>query len=442
MSNPTQFLLSEAQAGVGLHDQPSFFRVRQNFPRPLEADLGAAVRRELTPLLAKMPPGGRIAITAGSRGVSNISAVLAECVFLLKEHGAEPFIVPAMGSHGGATAEGQLGVLETLGVTEAAMGCPIRSSMEVIQVGTTETGFPVFQDRNASEADGVLVVNRVKPHTMFVDRVESGLCKMMVIGLGKQAGASKIHQQALKTEMGRMILEATRILLAAGRPRFVGGLALVENAYKDTAIVKGLSMENTDGFIDAESALLKRAYQLMARLPFDHLDGLIVDEMGKNISGSGMDTNVTGKKDGMVTPSIGAIYVRSLTPETKGNATGVGFADVIPRRMFSQIDLNATYMNAFTAKRLQGGKIPLLAETELQAMQVLLGFRQAERPQSARLAWIRNTSQLAEFWVSTALQEEVLANNTLEILAGPLPLVYDGDHNMIEPRLEQGSAAS
>lgn len=442
MSNPTQFLLSEAQAGVGASDQPSFFRVRQDFPRPREADLPAAVRRELTPLLAKMPAGGRIAITAGSRGVSNIAEVLAGCVSMLKEHGAEPFIVPAMGSHGGATAEGQVEMLATLGVTEAAMGCPIRSSMEVIRIGATETGFPVFQDRNAAEADGVLAVNRVKPHTMFADRVESGLCKMMVIGLGKQAGASKIHQQALKTEMGRMILEATRIILAAGRPRFVGGLALVENAHKDTAIVKGISMESADELIDAENALLKQAYRLMARLPFDHLDGLIVDEMGKNISGTGMDTNVTGKKDGMTSPNIGAIYVRSLTPETKGNAAGVGFADVIPRRMFDQIDLNATYMNAFTAKRLQGGKIPLLAETELQAMQVLLGFRQAEKPQSARLAWIRNTSQLAEFWASEALGEEVLANGSLEILAGPLPLVYDGELNMIEPRLERGLAAS
>ena len=442
MSNPTQFQLSEVQAGVGAAHLPSFYRVRRNFPRPVVEDVAAATRRELEPLLARVKPGARIAITGGSRGITNLALVLAECVGALREAGAEPFIFPAMGSHGGATPRGQTDLLGTLGVTEQAMGCPIRSEMEVIQVGTTATGFPVYQDKIASQADGVLLVNRVKPHTMFTGRVESGLCKMLVIGMGKQAGASRIHQQALRVDMVRMVLEATAIVLAAQRPRFIGALALVENAYKETAVVRGIPLDDADALVAAESGLLIQAYDWLPRLPCDDLDALIVDEIGKNISGTGMDTNVIGKKEGLSTPRIGAIFVRGLTGESKGNAAGIGFADVIPRRLFDQIDLNATYMNAFTAKRLQGGKIPLLAEHELQAMQVLLNFRSEEDPGSIRMAWIRNTSRLDELWVSTALADEVKSLPGLEVLGGPFRMLVDGDYNLIEPSLDSEQASA
>jgi hypothetical protein len=300
-------------------------------------------------------------------------------------------------------------------------------------VGTTSTDFPVFQDRNASEADGVLVVNRVKPHTGFTERVESGLCKMLVIGLGKQAGASRIHQQAIKIEMGRIVLEASRIILESGRLNFIGGLALVENAYKETALVKGIPLDSHAAAVDEENKLLRRSYELLARIPFEDMDALLVDEIGKNVSGSGMDTNVIGKKPGLETPRIGAIYVRGLTGETHGNAVGIGNADVMPRRLLDQIDLNSTYMNVFTAKRLQGGKIPLLAENELQAMQILLNFRQEHDPASARMVWIKNTSKLDELWASAALLEEARGNDRLEILTPPLAVSYDGDFNLIAP---------
>jgi antitoxin (DNA-binding transcriptional repressor) of toxin-antitoxin stability system len=435
MHNETHFLLSESQAGIGPQDAPAFFRLRQKFERPREADVPAAVRRELAPFLGRVKAGQRIAITGSSRGIANLAAVLRECVKSLKEAGAQPFVVPAMGSHGGATAEGQVGVLAAAGITEDSLGAPIRSSMEVIQVGTTSTGFPVFQDRNASQADAVLVVNRVKPHTSFIEVVESGLCKMLVIGLGKQAGASKIHQQALRVELGRMVLEASRIILESGQMRFLGGLALVENAFHETAQVQGLPLDDHAALVAAEGKLLKRAYGLMARLPFEDLDGLIVDEMGKNISGGGMDSNVIGKKPGMTSPRIAAIFVRGLTEATHGNAVGIGNTDIMLRRLVEQIDFNSTYMNVFTAKSLRGAKLPMLAESELQAMQIMLNFRDDPELARVRLAWIRNTSELDELWASAALLDEVRANPRLEVLSEPAPLGYDGEGNLVAPRL-------
>jgi hypothetical protein len=432
MLNTTRFLLTEKEAGVAAADAPSMLRIRQRFPRPVEQDIEGAVRRELEPLLATVQAGQRIAVTGSSRGISNFARVIRECVSALKARGAEPFVFPGMGSHGGATAEGQIRVLEeTHGITEQSVGCPIRSSMDVVQVGTTATGFPVYQDRICHEADGVLVVNRVKPHTGFTERVESGLCKMLVIGMGKQAGASKIHQQSLREPMGRMVLDAARIIVDSDRPRLLGGLALVENAFKETALVKGVAMDSFDALVEAESALLVQAYELLPRLPFDDLDALIVDEMGKNISGSGMDSNIIGKKPGLERPRIGAIFVRGLTEQTHGNATGIGYADLLPRKVFDQVDLNSTYMNAFTAKRPLVGKIPMLMESELQAMQVLLNFRQGEDPQSLRLAWIRNTSRLDELWVSTSLADEVRANARLEILGEAVPITFDADLGLV-----------
>ncbi len=308
------------------------------------------------------------------------------------------------------------------GITEESVGAPIRSSMEVIRVGTTSTGFPVYQDRNASEADGVLAINRVKPHTGFTGPVESGICKMLVIGLGKQAGAQKIHQQSLAVPMERMILEASRIIVESDAMRFIGALALVDNAYKETAMVRGLPLERHEELVARESELLREAYRLLPRIPFDDIDTLVVDEMGKNISGSGMDTNVVGTKPGLDRPRIGALYVRGLTPETHGNATGIGQADVMPRRLLDEIDLHSTYMNAFTAKRLAGGKLPLIAESDLQALQICLTVRPSENPATARIVRIRNTSKLETFWASAALRQEIEASEGMEILSEPRPL--------------------
>ncbi|MGC1442058.1 MAG: hypothetical protein WA888_15740 [Burkholderiaceae bacterium] len=434
MQNPTRFQLTELEAGVGAADAPQLMQIRQQFPRPVEADVAAAVHRELKPLINASLMGKRIAITGSSRGIANLAVVIRECVAALRLVGAEPFVVPGMGSHGGATASGQEGVLrDTNAITTESVGCPIVSSMDVVQVGTTATGFPVYQDKLCHEADGVLVVNRVKPHTGFTERVESGLCKMLVIGLGKQKGASKIHQQALRVPMGQLILDASRIIVESDRPRLIGGLALVENAFKETAVVKGVSMANHQQMVDSEAALLETAYELLPRLPFDDLDALIVDEIGKNISGSGMDSNVIAKKEGLTKPRIGAIYVRGLTPETHGNATGIGFADLMPRALVEQIDLNSTYMNAFTAKRPVVGKLPMVMESELQALQVLMNFRQHEDPQSLRLVWIKSTAKLSEMWVSGAFAQEVADNPRLQIISPAQPMRFCGSGNLQPP---------
>ena len=434
MLNTTRFLLTEKDAGVSAADAPMLVRIRQNFTRPLEEDIEGAVRRELAPFLAKVQAGQRIGVTGSSRGISNYLRVIKECVAALKQAGAEPFVFPGMGSHGGATGEGQIAVLaDTHGITEESVGCPIRATMEVVQVGTTASGFPVYQDRIAHEADGVLAVNRVKPHTGFTKEVESGLSKMLVIGMGKQAGASRIHQQALRIDMGDLIMDAARIIVDSERPRLLGGIALVENAFKETACIKGVPMEDFDAMVALESALLKQAYELLPRLPFDDIDALVVDEMGKNISGSGMDSNVIGKKPGMVKPQIASIFVRGLTEETHGNATGIGSADLILRKMFEEVDLNSTYMNAFTAKRPVAGKIPMLMESELQAMQVMLNFRQDTDPASIRMVWIRNTSKLNEMWVSSALLDEVRANPNLEIISEAAQLTFDAQQAMVAP---------
>ena len=435
MRNATRLLLDESHAEVGRDDIPAVFRLRQRFPRPVEPDVPAAVRREIAPFLADVEAGQRIAVTGSSRGIANLALVVRECVSALREAGADPFVVPGMGSHGGATAQGQVRVLDdTNGITEASVGCRIESNMEVVRIGTTTSGFPVFQDKLCHDADGVLAVNRVKPHTGFTCRVESGICKMLVIGLGKQAGASKIHQQSLRKGMDRLVLEAARIVVESSRPRLVGAIALVENAFKETAAVKGVPIGSYDALVEAEGALLERAYALLPRLPFEDLDGLIVDELGKNVSGAGMDTNVIGKKAGLTTPRIGAIYVRGLTGNTHGNAIGLGNADLMPRSLLPHVDLNSTYMNAFTAKRLSVCKIPMLVENELQALQVLLNFRAEEAPASLRLAWIRNTSTLDELWASEALLDEARADPRIEVLSEPAPLAFDDALALVPPQ--------
>ena len=423
------FGLDDHQSGISTSDIPALMRVRQNFDRPREPDVATAARREVMPFLAAVRPRQRIAVTGSSRGIPNLAVTVREVAAAIRETGAEPFVVPGMGSHGGATAAGQIEVLANNGITEDTVRAPIRSSMEVIQVGTTSTGFPVYLDRNASEADGIVVVNRVKPHTGFTGRVESGICKMMVIGLGKQAGAQKIHQQSLKVEMRRMIQEASRIILERSPATFLGGIALVDNAFKETAMIRGVSMRSHDALIDEEGALLEIAYGHLPRIPFEDVDTLIVDEIGKNVSGSGMDTNVIGTKPGLERPRIGAIYVRALTPETHGNATGIGQADVMPRRLLEEIDFHSTYMNTFTAKRLVGSKMPLMAENDLQAMQVCLTVRAEEDPSTARVVRIRNTNLLAEFDASPALREEIEAHSSLEILDEAEPLRFDGHGN-------------
>ncbi len=434
MKNETVFALTDEIAGVSAADAPKLVKLHQHYPRPVEADIPAAVHRELDAVLDADLAGKKIAVTGSSRGISNFDVVVRECVSALRSRGAEPFVIPGMGSHGGATVDGQIEVLKNINnVTEDTVGCPVRATMDVVQIGTTSTGFPVYQDRMAHDADGVLLINRVKPHTGFTERVESGLCKMMVIGLGKQAGASKIHQESLRLGMGRLILDASRIIVESARPNIIGGVAIVENAFKETASIKATRVSNHDEVLDFESKLLEQAYDLMPTLPFEDIDALIVDEMGKNISGAGMDTNVIGKKVGLDKPAIAAIFVRGLTEATHGNAVGIGNADIALRSMVNNIDLHATYMNAFTAKRLGIAKMPMVVDNELQALQLLQNFRKDADPDSFRMVWIQNTSQLREMWITQSLVAELDGREGLEIVGTPQTLQFDAESMMVKP---------
>ena len=309
-------------------------------------DVPGAIRAGIAALgdIPQIKPGAKIAITGGSRGIADIAPILRTVVEELKARGAEPFLIPAMGSHGGATAEGQIEMMAGYGMTEETLGCPVRATMDVVELGTTERGITVYYDRMASEADGVIVVNRVKAHTAFRGEVESGVAKMIAVGMGKRHGAEQMHSAGLGTH----IIDAAAITIA--QANIVAGIHIVENAYEQVHTIR---VTRPDEIIATDAALLKIANTLLPRVPFDQLDVLIIDTMGKNISGTGMDPNIIGmwrRFGGPKVPDFTRIVVLSLTPETHGNAMGIGFADFTTRRVFDQIDHHATMMNAITAE--------------------------------------------------------------------------------------------
>src|SRR5689334_265128 len=320
---------------------PRMLRVRQRFDAPRVGDVAAGVRAELERIGARsrLRSGASVAITAGSRGIADVGVVLRTVADLVREAGARPFVVPAMGSHGGATAEGQEKLLAGLGVTEATVGAPVRSSMDTVLLGTTADGVPLHFDRLAHEADGVVVVGRVKPHTTFNGAIESGLLKMTTIGLGKHAGAAAYHRAIVDHSFDRVVRTASRIVIERARVLF--GVAIVENGRDETGLVEAVL---PDVFEEREEALLRLAKRWLPRLPVVRPDLLIVDEMGKNVSGSGMDTNVIGRKPqgSEEDPHVKRIFVRDLTPATRGNAYGIGFADFTTTRLVRAIDRRAT----------------------------------------------------------------------------------------------------
>ncbi|MFQ3664252.1 MAG: lactate racemase domain-containing protein [Chloroflexaceae bacterium] len=401
---------------------PPLFRVRQRWEtRPL-ADVAGATRAQLEALglRARIAPGMRVAVTAGSRGIRDIVPITQAAVEWLRLAGASPFIVPAMGSHGGATAEGQLRLLASLGITEERIGCPIHSSMEVVQIGSLGDGTPVFMDRLAYEADGVLVINRVKAHTSFQGTIESGLAKMCVVGLGKRHGAEIIHRTAVDG-LRHLLAPMARMVIATGK--ILGGLAILEDAREQTAAVVALPPEEIGA--DGEARLLQRSKALMARLPFHQIDVLVVDELGKNISGTGMDTNVIGRlpipgQPPPATPVINVIVVLDLTPETHGNANGMGLADITTARFASKVDFRATYLNVLTAGLvgLCKGGLPIVLPTGHAAVATAIRTCGRADPAEARVVRIRNTLHLEHVLVSPPLLPEVTANPDLELL-GP-----------------------
>jgi hypothetical protein len=386
---------------------PRFASVRYEPETPELDDVAGAARSAVDALaLSDLPDGATVAVGVGSRGIHDVVEVAAAVVGELDRRGLEPVVVPAMGSHGGATTEGQREVLAGIGLTEDALGCPIDARMETVELGTSAAGAEVHFSAAALDADGVLVVNRVKPHTNFTGRFESGLTKMAVVGLGKQRGAKVTHEHALVKGYERVI-EAALDVIREETP-LLGGVAIVENFYDRTAEVEGIPVESLP---DAEEPLLERAYEYMPTLPYDELDLLVVDEIGKDVSGAGMDTNVVGRyrvlnTDDPETPDIKRIVVRGLTEATHGNGLGVGLADVTTREVADELDLSQVYTNALTSSSLRKASVPVVAPNDRLAVSAALSTIGVYDPEEVRIAWIRDTSHLAEFRVSEALARD------------------------------------
>jgi hypothetical protein len=369
-----------------------------------------------------------VAITAGSRGIANIDRITRAVVDEMKSLGLAPFIVPAMGSHGGATAEGQAKLLEHYGVTESAMGCPIRSSMEVVEIGRTK-GTTVFCDKNAWEADHIAVVGRINAHPDFSGDIESGLFKMMAIGLGKQHGAEHYHRAGQEYSYAEIFPLVGRTVLETGHVLF--GLGIVENGYGETAKVQALLPRDLES---GEKALLAEAKAWMPRLPFERIDLLIVDEMGKNINGAGMDPHVVGRptiQKPAGKPHIRRLFVRDLTPESEGNAIGIGFADMTTWRLVRKIDYAAMYMNGITSSDTHDSKVPMAFDTDRDAIQTALSMNGLTPPEQARVARIKNTLLLTEMDASEAMLAEVKAHERLRQITPPAPFSFDATGNLL-----------
>lgn len=390
-------------------------RIRQHFIENSLKDVKGEVSRALQRFVPLVSSGSKIAIAVGSRGIDHLEEVVLETVHFVKERGATPFIIPAMGSHGGATAEGQVTLLSDYGITEDKMGAPVKASMEVVEIPHETNPNPLFMDKFAFLSDGVILINKVKPHTDFRGLYESGLTKMSVIGLGKEKGARSIHRFGV-FGLSELLPVACRKILSAGK--ILGGIALIENAYDETMIVKALLAGE---ILDKEPELLDIAKKNRPSFPVDNIDLLILDRMGKNISGVGIDTNIIGRlkihgQKEPKSPAIKAIMVTDLTDESHGNATGVGLADVITRKLAEKIDYNITYTNIITSSFFERGKLPLVAETDQNGMVYALRSCGYIQPGEERIIRAKDTLHLNELYVSDRILNEIKDRPNIEII--------------------------
>ncbi|MCB0131246.1 MAG: DUF2088 domain-containing protein [Caldilineaceae bacterium] len=403
---------------------PAMAPVRQHLTTQKIADPYTHVRTQLarSPLLNQVQPGMRIAVGVGSRGISAIHPTVTAVVDELKDRQAAPFLVPAMGSHGGGTAAGQHAVLVGYGLGEEALGVPIHSDMEAVQIAATDGGMPVYFDRFAAEADGIIVVNRIKPHTSFRARWESGLMKMLAVGLGKRQGAATLHAWGID----RAFPQAARVIL--GTMPVLGGVGIVENGHHEPAEIAVLAATEME---EQEPALLETAWTHFPRIPLDQLDLLVLQQIGKDISGTGMDLNVVGmwrRSGGAVTPDYRRLAVLDLTPNSHGNGIGVGYADLIPQRLYDKIDWPATYTNCLTSANFNGAKAPITLPTDRD---VLLAGLPGHEPELARIVIACNTLDLETFWVSAPLLDDVAKQPQLEQIGPVQPVQFDEAGNFI-----------
>ncbi len=407
---------------------PVMLPVRQHFPDRSLPDVRGEVLRQLSErqFASRVPPGARVALGVGSRGIANIATITRAAVDYWKSQGCRPFIFPAMGSHGGATAEGQADVLAHFGIHEATMDCPVVSSLDVLSTGSTPDGIETFMDRSAFESDGVMLIGRVKWHTDFSGKLESGLLKMTAIGLGKFAGAQRYHTYAYKLGLEHVIRTVGRQVLASGK--IIGGLAILEDANHNTgriAAVPAAGMERAD------EDLLAEVRGWMGRLPFP-LDVLIVDEIGKNISGSGMDTKVVNRSVHGESnpwpdqPRIERIFIRDLSPHTYGNGVGIGMADVVHDRMLAKIDWDATLVNSLTATTPTAIRTPIHFSTDRECLERISTVVGRLDPSEVTYGWIKNTMELGFLRLSENLRDKIVENSTLEIV-GPAEQIESDD---------------
>jgi hypothetical protein len=408
---------------------PSVIRVRQYFERPIvnnvEDELvGKLIEKDV---LSAIKPDQKVAIAVGSRGITDLSLMVQVLVRQVKKCGGKPFIVPSMGSHGGATAEGQKEMLQRMGISESTVGAPILSTMETVQVGTSSNGLPVYMDKFAYEADATIIINRIKPHIGFRGKYESGLMKMMAIGLGKQKGADICHELGFGKmaenipAIGRVILEKTNVLF---------GIGILENAYHETCRIEVLrndEIENEEPFLQAE------AKRLSPRLYFDNLDVLIIDEIGKDISGTGFDNNVVGRYHTPFVsggPKITRISVLDLTDRSHGNANGLGIVDFTTQRVFNKIIFEQTYPNSLTSTVPLSAKIPMVLKNDRQAIQAAIKTCNILDKRDVRLVRIKNTLNLSEIEVSANLLSEVTGNKFLKAISNPYQLTFNAQGNL------------
>ena len=406
---------------------PKMATVHQHFDGTHISDVEQVVLTEMArpEISARVTPGMTVAIGAGSRGVANIDTAVRATVQALRERGAEPFIFPAMGSHAGATAEGQQALLAGYGITEDGVGAPVRASMDTVQIAEMADGTPLHIDRHAHDSDGIVLINRIKPHTTFRGAIESGIAKMIVIGMGKIQGATHMHWHGMDRFPEVLPKAATAIMENSS---FLFGVGMVENAYDQTAIVEAL-LPNT--LLEREAELQAKAKSLMGRLYFSDIDLLLIDQMGKEISGAGFDPNITGRNNRGVTgfddPRVQKIVVLGLTDKTKGNATGLGLADVITKRLFDAIDYPATYGNVITSAYLDGALIPISMPTDQQAIQLAVKTLIRVKQGEARIVRIRDTLSLDKIAVSEPMLAEVDQHADMSVTGEAEPFAFAAD---------------
>ena len=413
---------------------PAMHMVRQNYVVRPEIEAVAAVDTEWVRIKdgLNVKKGDEIAVCAGSRGIANIDKVVIRVVELLKDIGCKPFVTPTMGSHGGATPEGQIEVLKWRGITEESVGCPIRATMKVVPMGE-ENGIPLFLDKLAHDASGMVLINRVKPHTNFVGATESGIIKMMAIGLGNQKGAEHYHKLSLVRPQYEILSTAGKALIA--KANFLFGVCLVENQLHQTS---DLRMGVKDDMEEVESKLLSIARNALPKLPLDEVDVLIVDEMGKDISGEGIDPNVVGRDvcaygAERPLPAVCRIFVRDLTEATEGSAIGIGQADFTTQRLVDKIDFEATAINSLTACCPEAGKIPLTYKTDLEALAAAWMTLRPCNAVDVRAVWIKNTLELENLMVSPGCLPFLHETANLDVADEAAPLPFDGKGDLISP---------